>query len=153
MMNEKRKRFATTVALSALLLLSLACGGGGGSGAVTEQNYAARSARFGTRCDPFVPVSNATLPAGEEPCLELMLEGYYTEGTLEADLRHGDQQLARSTITFDSTRAIFQRLRRGEAASRVTFAFHGQLPPSDGYRVVVHRNGRQVAEYPFRVAR
>lgn len=152
-MNDAKKRFCATLTLSFLLLLNLACGASGSDGPVTEQNYSARTARFGTQCDPFVPAANATIPAGSEPCLELMLEGYYTEGTLEADLRHGEQQLARSTITFDGTRALLQRLTEGEAASRVTFAFHGQLPPSDGYRVVVHRNGREVAEYPFRVAR
>lgn len=152
-MTNAKRRFAATIALTTLLLFTLACGASGSDGPVTEQNYSARTARFGTQCDPFVEAPNATLPAGTAPCLELMLEGYYTEGTLEADLRHGDQQLARSTITFDGARALAQRMAHGEAASRVTFSFHGQLPPSDGYRVVVHRNGREVASYPFRVTR
>ncbi|HJL16540.1 MAG TPA: hypothetical protein RMH99_12835 [Sandaracinaceae bacterium LLY-WYZ-13_1] len=149
---SRTRRVGLAFGLLALLAPSLACGGGSSEDEVTEQNYATQSVRWGTSCDvPFEEVSNATFQAGETPCLELMLAGYYTEGTLEAHWFLGDRRAGVGRVEFNTTQAVLQRLTEGRALSRVTFPLDGRLPPSDDYRVVIHRNDREVATYRFRV--
>lgn len=153
-MRRPLRRFLLTVGLLVPLALSLACGAGSdpGDDVVTEQNYATRSVRWADGCSlPLREVPDATFRAGQTPCLELMLQGYYTEGTLDAELFHGEQHLGTSRIEFNTTQAMIQRLTEGEASSRVTFPIEGQLPPSDAYRLVLRRNDREVATHAFRV--
>lgn len=117
--------------------------------------YSAGSTRWGTRCEPFTPLNGPRFAPTDEPCLELILEGYYTRGDLTAVYFLQDRELTRSRIEFTPAGAVAQRMERGGAESRVTFQLHhhpGQtLPASDDYRIVLERAGTEVARYPFAV--
>lgn len=118
--------------------------------------YSAGSVRWGTQCEPFTPVAGSEFAPTDAPCLELILEGFYTRGHLTARWFLQDQEVGQSRIDFSPAGALAQRMERDAAESRVTFQLHheGQpLPPSDEYRVVLERaGGTEVARYPFQVA-
>jgi len=118
--------------------------------------YSAGSVRWGTRCEPFTPVADGRFSPTDAPCLELILEGYYTRGHLTARWMLQDQEVGRSRIDFSPASALAQRMERDAAESRVTFQLHHAdqpLPPANEYQVVLERaGGTEVARYPFRVA-
>jgi len=144
-----------TSLLFALLLSALAGLSGCEDPDESPTKYSAGSVRWGTQCEPFTPVPQGRFSPGDTPCLELILEGYYTRGHLTSRWFLRDHELGRSRIDFSPTGALGQRMERDAAESRVTFQLHheGQpLPPSDAYRVVLERgDGTEVARYPFRV--
>ena len=117
--------------------------------------YSAGSVRWGTRCDPFAAVPAPRFSPSDEPCVELILEGYYTSGDLTAHYFLGEEEIGSSRIEFTPTGAFGQRMSRGVAESRVTFQLHHEgvpLPPSDQYSVAMERAGTEVARYPFAIA-
>ena len=117
--------------------------------------YSAGSVRWGTACDPFEPVAGSRFGPTDEPCIELILEGYYTQGDLTATYHLGEQAVGGSRIEFTPSGALIQRMTRQAAESRVTFQLHHEgrpLPTSDLYILVLERAGDEVARYPFEVA-
>lgn len=117
--------------------------------------YSAGSVRWSSGCEPFEPAAGSSFGPADEPCIELILEGYYTRGDLTAVYRLAEQEIARSRIEFTPAGALFQRMARDGAESRVTFQLSHDasqpLPASDLYSVVMERSGTEVARYPFQI--
>src|SRR5688572_30739788 len=113
------RRLRLLVSALTLFALIAACGASGGPSSDDDtRGYTARSAQLG-HCEPFSPTQRF---APDEPvCVDLMLEGYYTAGTLTARFYLEDQQVGQSTIEFSSWKALSERLSHGEAVSRVSF--------------------------------
>ena len=147
------RRLRLSLASLPLLLLCLACGLGGEPDPSELRGYSAESVRWGTRCDPFAPVQDATFAGTDEPCVELELGGYYTAGTLTAVWMFGEREIGRAQIEFNTAQALARRMSTGEAAARVTFQLHHPasepLPASDQYAVQILRGPDPVARYAF----
>ena len=137
--------------LALLSILALGC-------ADPDENprkYSAGSVRWGTACASFTPIAGSSFAPTDEPCIELLLEGYYTRGDLTAVYYLDDRELGRSRVEFSPVGALIQSARGNGAESRVTFQLHhaeAPLPISDRYRVVMERAGTEVARYGFEIA-
>jgi hypothetical protein len=139
-----------TIVLVLFGLLALGCS----DADENPRMYSAGAVQWGTACEPFEPVTSPSFGPTDEPCIELILEGYYTRGDLTAVYYLDEQEIGGSSIGFTPTGAFAQRMARQAAESRVTFQLHhaGQpLPASNLYSVAMQRAGTEVARYPFEI--